>query len=123
MQSTLMLRLFVLGLAFIANQEFGATVRAQERPRIELGAGISHAGSIDKAAFSPDGSRLASAGDDGTIKVWDVATGRLIHTLEGHRGHVAAVAFSRNGSRILSAAHEGLKLSETYDLYRGRVLA
>jgi WD40 repeat protein len=110
MNLTLILRLFAFGLVLITNLEFRATVRAQEKSRIEIGVGISHVGSIDKAAFSPDGARLVSAGDDGTMKVWEVATGRLIHTLEGHRGQVAAIAFSRDGSRILSASHEGLKL-------------
>ena len=35
-------------------------------------------------AFSPDGTKLAAAGVDHTISVWDVSTGRLIHTLSGH---------------------------------------
>ena len=35
-------------------------------------------------AFSPDGTSLASAADDHTIKLWDVATGRERATLEGH---------------------------------------
>ncbi len=37
-------------------------------------------------AFSPDGKRLASASQDGTVKVWDAATGQEILTLKGHTG-------------------------------------
>ena len=39
-------------------------------------------------AFSPDGKRLASASGDGTVKVWDAATGQETLTLKGHTGGV-----------------------------------
>jgi len=32
----------------------------------------------------PDGRRVVSGGDDGTLKVWDVATGKCVATLNGH---------------------------------------
>ncbi len=37
-----------------------------------------HAGGVNNVAFSPDGSRLASTGDDGELKVWDPSNGRLL---------------------------------------------
>ena len=40
-----------------------------------------HDGDINDVAFSADGSRLASTGDDGTLKVWDASTGRLVSSL------------------------------------------
>ena len=43
-------------------------------------------------AFSPDGTSLASAADDHTLKLWDVATGRERATLQGHGSLVTAVA-------------------------------
>ena len=54
-------------------------------------------------AFSPDGKRLASASRDGTVKVWDAATGQEIRTLKGHTGFVTSVAFSPDGKRLASA--------------------
>ncbi|MDE0022359.1 MAG: hypothetical protein OXT69_13405, partial [Candidatus Poribacteria bacterium] len=45
-------------------------------------------------AYSPDGSRLASGGVDGTVRIWNAETGDLIRTLEGHTDWVRSVAWS-----------------------------
>ena len=50
-----------------------------------------------------DGRRLASAGADTTVRLWDAATGNEVHTLRGHAGRVAGVAFSPDGRRLASA--------------------
>ena len=39
---------------------------------------ISHSGGVHSIAFSPDGKRLVSGGDDGIIRLWDVANTRLL---------------------------------------------
>ena len=54
-------------------------------------------------AFSPDGRQLASAGEDGTVRLWDPATGARQATLTGHDGRVHAVAFSPDGRQLASA--------------------
>ena len=59
-------------------------------------------------AFSPDGRRLASGSLEGTVKVWDVATGQLLRTLTGHTSGVTSVAFSPDGRRLASSSLGGV---------------
>jgi WD40 repeat protein/serine/threonine protein kinase len=56
---------------------------------------------VNRAAFSPDGHRLAAACRDRTIKVWNIANGREILTLRG--GDVWSVAFNPDGRLLVSA--------------------
>ncbi len=43
-----------------------------------------HKDIVYSVAFDPSGRTLASGGDDNTVKLWEVASGKLLHTLEGH---------------------------------------
>jgi WD40 repeat protein/tetratricopeptide (TPR) repeat protein len=58
-------------------------------------------------AFSPDGRRIVSAGAEGTVKVWEAATGDVLKTFSGHGDFVESVAFSPDGGRIVSSSKDG----------------
>jgi WD40 repeat protein len=63
-----------------------------------------HTSLVRSVAFSPDGRRLASASRDGTVKIWDVATGQAIFTPHGHEDYVLSVTFSPDGRWLASAS-------------------
>jgi hypothetical protein len=56
------------------------------------------------AAFSPDGTRIVTASDDKTARIWDAATGDEIKVLRGHEDTVWSAAFSADGTRIVTAS-------------------
>lgn len=92
-----------------------------------------HVDGLNALAFSPEGSRLASGGHNGDVKLWDLATGGLIRSFEAkskppERGSysnasnaVTAIAFSPDGKRLLSAGHDATKLY-LWDLASGQAL-
>src|SRR5262249_25357999 len=53
-------------------------------------------------AFSPDGKRLVSSGEDGSLHLWDALTGKQIRSFVGHKGRVNLVAFSPDGRTLAS---------------------
>jgi WD40 repeat protein len=62
---------------------------------------------LNAVAFSPDGTRLATGGDDRMVRVWDAATGALQATCRGHASKVLAVAFRPDGARLATASADG----------------
>ena len=94
----------------------GATARdtgavwpiALREPRPRALTAAAHAGGGASLAYSPDGTRLASASRDGVIRLWDASTGLAVAAWDGGGGIVHSVAFSPDGRQLASAAHDGL---------------
>jgi RNA polymerase sigma factor (sigma-70 family) len=113
----------------------GMTITLQEtatgKPVREITGHISYLGSL---AFSPDGRRVVSTGDmhsngqetfdDRSVRVWDVATGKLIHKIDGVRPH-GTVAVSPNGRVLAIGGTWGQETTGTvrfWDLATGKEL-
>ncbi len=65
-----------------------------------------HAQTISQIVWSPDGSRLATASWDGTVRIWDGRTHEAIALLRGHRGYVRSVAFAQDGRTLVTAGND-----------------
>jgi len=63
-----------------------------------------HVYTIYDLAFSPDGTQLASASHDKTIRIWNVETGETTRILQGHKEPVHAVSWSNDGKQIVSGS-------------------
>ncbi len=57
--------------------------------------------------FSPDGRQLALGLSDGSVRIWDAASGQIVNGLGGPRGRITGIAFSSDGDRLAAAASTG----------------
>jgi WD40 repeat protein len=95
-----------------------------------------HLEPVTSVAFSPDGRQVLSGSRahvlvsevakpiskvDNTLKLWDMATGQLIHSFNGHLRPVTSVAFSTDGSRVVSGDGTD-KTAKLWDVATGRLL-
>jgi WD40 repeat protein len=69
-----------------------------------------HTGSVTGVAFSPDGTTLASVGDEtaGRLKLWRVEDGSLIYSIDAHKGGATSLDFSPDGKILATGGEDGV---------------
>ncbi len=79
-----------------------------DKPRhMRIMTGHGHTAEVRCVAYSPESGMLASAGVDGTIKLWDAALARELRTLRGHTNVVLCLAFAPDGKTLVSGDADG----------------
>jgi WD40 repeat protein len=102
-------RILLLASALILCPCLLATADVVNRPRRSYGLG-----DLQAIALSPDGSRLASAGQSGAF-LWDLSDGQVRHRLENHGVPVTAIAFSPDSELLLTGGRDGTVRMWTVD--------
>ncbi|MFT5466729.1 MAG: WD40 repeat protein [Verrucomicrobiales bacterium] len=78
-----------------------------EKPTPKLSF-AAHDGSIRAVSVCPDGKSIASAGNDGMVRVWSAEDGKNLLELSGHDCHVYHTAFHPDGKSLISADLKGV---------------
>ena len=65
---------------------------------------VGHSSSVQVVILTPDGKRCVSGSSDNTLRIWDMASGQCLQTLEGHTGCIHALAI--NGNKCVSGSRD-----------------
>ena len=74
--------------------------------KLEPDRAVTHRGIVRSVAYSADGSRLVTAGDDKVARIWNPDSGALVATLEGHEGIIGGAAFDPTGELVVTASED-----------------
>lgn len=89
-------------------------------PLAPITAYHGHTSTVFAVAWSPDGKRVASGGNDSTVQVWNARTGHLLVKYSGHTGTVYALAWSPDSTRVASTSQDATV--QVWDATSGRHL-
>ena len=83
---------------------FGYLAFAQQQLNLMLPVG--HTNDVNSVRFSPDRRHYVTASNDGTAKIWEASTGKLLQDLKGHTNWVTSAQFSPDGKSILTTSRD-----------------
>ena len=81
---------------------------------------IGHQGTVNHAAFSPDGQRLVTSSTDGTAWIWETLTGKPLAILKGHQQNVGYAAFSPDSEKVVTVVWDNT--ARVWDAQTGKLL-
>ncbi|MHA2125544.1 MAG: NosD domain-containing protein [Promethearchaeota archaeon] len=79
-----------------------------------------HDKGVSSVAISPNGEFIISGSHDKSIKIWELATGKLVRTLEGHEKYVTSIVLSPDGKHVISGSND--KTVKIWEFSSGKLL-
>ena len=96
----------VIGWILIFDTESGEMINSFPVHRKTVtGVDVSHV--VKSICFSPNGNYIVTSSSDNTAAIWNVSTGELVHSLEGHTKSVECANYSPDGKYIVTASYDG----------------
>jgi WD40 repeat protein/serine/threonine protein kinase len=86
--------------------DIGNRLEGKPDPTVNSVRLAGHDGPVRSIAFSNKGQLLLSGGDDNSLRIWDVDSGKLMNILRGHNRAVRSAAFSPDGEWLLSGSED-----------------
>ena len=117
---------------WLVSSNWDRKVRVMELPGGDVVRELESPAKPHCAAISPDGTMIATCGDDAAIVLWDGKSGKVLGRLTGHREAIYGASFSPDGKRLASAGLDGTarlwdvpagKCIFTLSGHKGRVFA
>jgi WD40 repeat protein len=99
------LRFAVDGTVVVARDENGK-IFLLEPATGTIQAQLAHPRNVFAVALDPDSTVLATAASDGSIRVWEAASGRQLNSVAGRRGSATLIAVSRGGRYVAGTQDE-----------------
>ncbi|MEX1000765.1 MAG: caspase family protein [Crocinitomicaceae bacterium] len=94
-----MKHLYILFAFFLSFQSYSQEIEVITQEKTE--------GIITLLSYSPDGSLLASgSAKENSVKIWDIASGKIIGKLEGHVDATSSLMFNHDGTQLISSAKD-----------------
>lgn len=106
---------------FLATTSAEGTIIVRNVPTWRVARKFRHEGGATSVEFSPDGAWMVTGGYDGTARMWDLASGKLLKTLRGTTGTIWSLDISPDGNRIATAGED--KIIRLWDVASGSVVA
>ncbi|HEU0133441.1 MAG TPA: WD40 repeat domain-containing protein, partial [Allosphingosinicella sp.] len=104
----------------LATSSASGRLTLRSLPDLKLVRRLDHPGGAAAVDFAPGDKILASSGYDGAVRLWNVATGRLVRKLQGARGTVWTIDFSPDGARLAAAGED--RTIRIWDPAQGRLV-